>query len=183
MMGGRRAGTRRAPTSGPLVRAARGRPALGALLLTTLTLAACDDPTGPDFQVIEETEFAASLGIDLASMTRLGTGVYVLDITVGGGEQVSIGSTPTVTYTGWLADGSEFDTGTFSFLMGNNRVVSGLEDGMIGMSAMRVGGTRLMIIPPNRGYGGQEQSRGGVVVIPSGSILVFEVTVDAVAVP
>ena len=156
---------------------------VAALLAGAVLMAGCGDgPTGPVFQVIEETEFAASLGIDLASMTRLATGVYAKDIVVGTGDEAAVGTTPTLTFTGWLADGSEFDSGTFSFLMGNNRVVAGLEDGMIGIGAIRVGGRRLIIIPPNRGYAGQDQvNENGQVVIPAGSILVFDITVDSVA--
>lgn len=158
-------------------RVARG----AALALVTVTaMAACgeDTPTQVQFQVIEETDFAPSLGIDLASMTLTTTGVYWKDLTVGTGDAATIGTTPYVTYTGWLADGTQFDTGSFGFLMGNNQVVGGFEDGLLNA---RVGGTRFMIIPPNRGYGGQVIfDRVGNVAIPGGSILIFEATVDSV---
>ena len=64
------------------------------------------------------------------------------------------------------------DTG-FSFLMGNNEVIRGWEEGMLGML---VGGSRRIVIPPSLAYAGQ--ARGS---IPAGSILVFEVTLDGVA--
>ena len=150
--------------------------ARGALALATIALAACgDDTTGVEvvFEVIEETTFAPSLGVDLETMRRTGTGVYYKDLVEGTGEPAVFGTTPTVTFTGWLTDGSEFDSGTFSFFMGNNRVILGFEDGLLGT---REGGTRLMVIPPNRGYGGQ-----ALPGIPAGSVLVFEVTVDTVA--
>ena len=105
-------------------------------------------------EVIEETTFAASLGVDLEEMRRTGTGVYYKDVVEGTGTPAVYGTTPTVTFTGWLTDGTQFDQGTFSFLMGNNRVILGFEDGLLGT---KVGGTRLMVIPPNRGYGGQAQ--------------------------
>jgi FKBP-type peptidyl-prolyl cis-trans isomerase FkpA len=148
--------------------------------MTLAALAACsgDTPTQVEFQVIEETDFAPSLGIDLASMTLTGTGVYWKDLTVGTGDAATFGTTPFVTYTGWLADGTQFDSGSFGFLMGNNQVVGGFEDGLLNA---KVGGTRLMVIPPNRGYGGQVRyDRAGNVSIPGGSILIFEVTVDSV---
>ena len=148
----------------------------GTLAFAAIALAACgDDTTGVEvvFEVIEETTFAPSLGVDLETMERTGTGVYYKDLVVGAGEPAFYGTTPTVTFTGWLTDGSEFDTGTFSFFMGNNQVILGFEDGLLGT---REGGTRLMVIPPNRGYGGQD-----LPGIPAGSVLVFEVTVDAVA--
>lgn len=160
----------------------RGLVAFFGVAVLAFSAACGDDPVQVVFEVIEETEFAASLGVDLASMTRLPTGVYVKDIVVGTGDEAAFGTTPTLTYTGWLADGSEFDSGTFSFLMGNNRVVAGLEDGLVGGGVARVGGRRLMVIPPNRGYAGQDQvNASGQVVIPAGSILVFDITVDSVA--
>lgn len=141
-------------------------------------LAGCgDDPVDvtAEYEVIEETTFAASLGVDLASMTLTPTGVYWEDLEVGTGDPVNQGTTPTVTYTVWLTNGTEVDAGTFSFLFGNNRVIAGFEDGLLGTL---VGGTRRMVIPPNRGYGAQPQGD-----IPPGSVLIFEVTVDAVTGP
>ncbi len=150
-------------------------------LMALVAAAACgeDSPTEVQFQIIEETEFAPSLGIDLASMNLTTTGVYWRDVTVGTGDAATFGTTPYVTYTGWLSNGTQFDTGSFDFLMGNNQVVGGFEDGLLNAMA---GGTRFMVIPPNRGYGGQTiYGRSGEVVIPAGSILIFQVTVDSVA--
>jgi FKBP-type peptidyl-prolyl cis-trans isomerase len=149
--------------------------------LAALGLAACGSSTEPEvvFEVIEETTFDASLGVDLSAMTRTGSGVYFEDLVEGSGVEAVFGTTPTVTFTGWLSDGSQFDEGTFSFPMGNNRVVLGFEDGLLGT---KEGGTRLMVIPPNRGYGGQSvQDDSGNEIIPPGSVLVFRVTVDSVA--
>jgi FKBP-type peptidyl-prolyl cis-trans isomerase len=144
-------------------------------------LAACGSSTDVqvETEVIEETTFAASLGVELSEMQRTGTGVYYKDLVEGTGTAAVFGTTPTVTFTGWLTNGTEFDTGTFSFLMGNHRVILGFEDGLLGT---KVGGTRLMVIPPNRGYGGQPQyDELGNEIIPPGSVLVFEVTLDTVA--
>jgi hypothetical protein len=161
---------------------ARRRALWAVLTMTTIAAAAAcgdDGPTEVVFQVIEETEFAPSLGIDLASMTLTTTGVYWKDVTVGTGDAATFGTRPFLSYTGWLADGTQFDTGSFNFLMGNNEVVGGFEDGLLNA---QVGGTRFMIVPPNRGYGGREIRDGfGNVVIPAGSILVFQATVDSVA--
>lgn len=152
--------------------------AAGAVLVALVISGCGESPVEVVFEVIEEVEFAAALGIDLAAMEKLGTGVYRQDIVVGGGEPAVFGTTPTLTFTGWLKNGTQFETGTFSFRMGNNAVVSGLEDGLVGA---RVGGTRRIIIPPGRGYGGQARlDLQGNVVIPGGSIMVFVVTVDAV---
>ena len=138
-------------------------------------LAGCgDDP----FQVIDEVTFASSLNIDLSAMQLLASGLYVVDVVVGTGEEVVLGTTVVVTYTGWLTDGTQFDSGTlsfptFPFLTGDNRVVLGFEEGVLGMLA---GGTRRIIIPPHLGYG--SQARGS---IPPGSIMIFEITVDSVS--
>ena len=152
--------------------------------LGAVALAACgDDPVDPtaSYEVIEETTFAASLGVDLSSMTMTPTGVYWEDLVVGTGDAANQGTTPTVTYTVWLTNGTEVDAGTFSFLFGNNRVIAGFEDGLLNT---RVGGTRRMVIPPNRGYqSAVQRDQSGNVTIPAGSVLIFEVTVDAVTGP
>lgn len=141
-----------------------------------LGVAACgDDPVAVEFQVIEETEFAASLDIDLAQMERLPTGVYRRDLVAGSGEVLVLGARAYVQHTGWLSDGTQFSTGPFAFLMGNNEVIPGFEDGLVGMQE---GGTRLLVIPPDRAYGATSPPGSG---IPPGSILVFEVVLDSIA--
>lgn len=139
---------------------------LCAVLAIVVVTAGCDDP----FQVIEEVEFAASLGVDLSQMERLSNGVYIQDLVVGTGDTLVVGSMANVDYTGWLADGTQFDTGTFSFTSGStgdDRTISGFDAGTRGM---RVGGTRRLIIPPEQGYGDRQSGP-----IPAGSILIFEV--------
>jgi len=150
-------------------------PRCGGVLACVPLLAACgDDPMAVQFQVIEEATFAPSLSVDLSAMERLSTGVYRLDLVAGSGDQVGVGSTPTITLTGWLVDATEFIDGTLTFLVGDLKVPLGLEDGMIGME---VGGTRRIIVPPSRGFG--ELARPG---IPAGSILVYTVTLESVRV-
>ena len=123
-----------------------------ALFVAALAvLAACgESPTGVVFEVIEDTEFAASLNVDLAAMERLSNGVYVEVLTEGSGAQVVLGTTVSIDYTLWLSDGSEVQAGADEFLMGNNAVVSGLEDGILGKL---VGTTVRIIMPANHGYG------------------------------
>ena len=134
-----------------------------------LGVAACgDDPVEVEFQVIEETEFAASLNIDLAQMEMLSTGVYRQDLVPGAGDALVLGDRAYVQYTGWLSDGIEFGAGAFDFLVGNAEVIPGFEDGLIGIQP---GGTRLLVIPPERAYGSAR-----VGPIPPGSIVVFRVT-------
>jgi len=153
--------------------------ALSVAILTCSVagLSACgDSPVDVVFEVIEETTFAPSLNIDLAAMQKLGNGVYIQNLAVGGGTEVVFGATVSIDFTMWLTDGTEVQTGTEEFLMGNNAVVSGVEDGIVGA---RVGGTRLIVVPPNHGYGSQDllDEITGLVTVPAGSVLVFEVTI------
>jgi FKBP-type peptidyl-prolyl cis-trans isomerase len=125
------------------------------------------EPQPVVFEVIEEVTFDPSLGIDLASMVMLPQGIYIQDRVEGTGLSLEWGHTADLNYTGWLRTGAVFDQGTFSFLMGNNVVIPGFEQGMLGM---KVGGTRLIIIPPILAYG--ERGAGS---IPPGAIVIFEV--------
>lgn len=145
--------------------------ALGAIALAAV--AGCgDDPMQVEFQVIEEVEFAASLGIDLAMFTELASGVYVQQVVIGTGDPAVSGDQVTVGYTGYLTDGSTFDDGGFSFIVDGGGVIPGFDEGVRGM---QVGGERRVIIPPDLAYGAQ--GRPG---IPPGSILIFDITLDQV---
>ena len=124
---------------------------------------------GDSMTAIEDTEFAASLGINLAAMTRTSSGLYYQDLETGEGEPATGGDAVEVAYTGWLSDGTQFDSGSFTFNLGTGQVVPGFDEGVQGM---RVGGVRRIIIPPALGYG--SQARGA---IPPDSILVFRIEV------
>jgi FKBP-type peptidyl-prolyl cis-trans isomerase FkpA len=142
-------------------------------VLSSVALLGCkieiSDPAPVVIQVIEELDFAPSLNIDLAAMQLTGTGIYVLDLTVGEGEPVDWGEQVFVAYTGWLYDGTGIDAGEVGFLMGNTEVIPGFEQGIFGM---RLGGKRRIIIPPALAYGEQ-----AVDLVPPGSVLVFEIEV------
>jgi len=91
----------------------------------------------------------------------------------GEGEPAQKGNTVEVHYTGWLMDGAKFDSSldrnqTFSFRLGDNHVIRGWEEGVLGM---KPGEKRVLIIPPELGYG----SRGAGGVIPPNATLKFEV--------
>ena len=95
------------------------------------------------------------------------------DTKVGTGDEAVTGKQVTVHYTGWLADGTKFDSskdrGTpFSFQLGGGQVIKGWDQGVVGM---KVGGIRKLTIPPELGYG----ARGAGGVIPPNATLVFEV--------
>lgn len=140
-----------------------------ALLAAAALLASCGPgPFQPD---LEKTNYAASLGVDIANSTRTESGLYYRDIVIGGGALVpdDTGTSVTVRYTGWLRNGVQFDTGTLGpVVIGLNNLVVGFDEGIRGM---RVGGRRQLIIPPALGYG----SQGSGSSIPPNAILVFVV--------
>ena len=95
------------------------------------------------------------------------------DQIVGDGDEAMAGQTVEVHYTGWLTDGTKFDSShdrndTFSFKLGAGQVIQGWDQGVAGM---KVGGSRKLTIPPGMGYG--ERGAGGV--IPPGATLIFKV--------
>ena len=141
-----------------------------------LVLAACSDapiaPTSTDPEVIEETNFASSLNIDLASMTRTASGLYLEDFEEGSGDPAAAGHLVEVSYIGYLSNGSTFDSGQFPFTLGSGQVVAGFDEGVTGM---RVEGVRRMIIPPSLAYGNTQRGN-----IPPGSILIFDVGLESI---
>ena len=102
------------------------------------------------------------------------TGLRFIDERVGAGQLPSPGQRVTVHYTGWLVDGKKFDSSRdrgdpFSFTLGRGEVIQGWDEGV---SFIRVGGKRRLIIPPELGYGGGGAPGGA---IPPNSVLVFDV--------
>jgi len=101
------------------------------------------------------------------------SGLEIEDQIVGDGDEATAGQTVEVHYTGWLTDGTKFDSShdrnqTFSFKLGAGQVIAGWDQGVAGM---KIGGARKLTIPPDLGYG--ERGAGGV--IPPGATLVFKV--------
>jgi len=100
------------------------------------------------------------------------TELKVEDIVVGKGAVAANGKLVTVNYTGWLTDGTKFDSSIgkapFEFTLGAGQVIAGWDQGVAGM---KVGGKRKLTIPSALGYG----SAGAGGVIPPDATLVFEV--------
>jgi hypothetical protein len=99
-------------------------------------------------------------------------GALFQDVRIGTGLEAGLKNTLTVNYRGWLTDGRLFDdsyqTGkTFSFQLGSGQVITGWDQGLVGM---KVGGKRRLIVPPAVGYGAQ-----GHDPIPGNAVLVFDV--------
>ena len=118
-------------------------------------------------------------------MTTTSSGLQYEDTVPGTGAEATAGNQVRVHYTGWLYDptaknsrGKKFDSSKdrgdpFSFGLGGGQVIRGWDEGVQGM---KVGGTRVLTIPAELGYG----ARGAGGVIPPNAMLVFEVDLLAV---
>jgi FKBP-type peptidyl-prolyl cis-trans isomerase FkpA len=101
------------------------------------------------------------------------SGLKYTDTKVGTGAEAKAGQTVSVHYTGWLTNGTKFDSSKdrgqpFNFPLGGGRVIKGWDEGVAGM---KVGGVRRLTVPPQLGFG----ASGAGGVIPPNATLVFEV--------
>jgi FKBP-type peptidyl-prolyl cis-trans isomerase len=135
------------------------------LVLTVLTL-------------IASVTYADNESASPSTMVTTASGLQYTDDAVGDGELAKAGDTVSVQYTGWIqkADGGKglmFDTSRdigrpFEFRLGRRKVIAGWEEGI---SGMRVGGKRTLVVPSALAYG----KRGlGAIVLPNQN-LIFEV--------
>lgn len=105
--------------------------------------------------------------------TTTASGLKYTDLQTGEGAEAQAGKTVDVHYTGWLENGTRFDSSKdrgrpFSFALGAGQVIRGWDEGVAGM---KVGGKRKLTIPADLGYG----ARGAGGVIPPNATLIFEV--------
>src|SRR5262249_54601872 len=129
----------------------RGVVGLSALLLGSLVALSCTNEIaglGPPSNPSNET-FASSLGISLAAMKKTASGLYYLDVTIGTGAKITKDTSLTLTYAGYLKDGTVFDAGS-SAQIDMKGSVDGFREGVTGMA---VGGRRKLVIPSELGYG------------------------------
>jgi FKBP-type peptidyl-prolyl cis-trans isomerase FkpA len=101
------------------------------------------------------------------------TGLQIEVLQEGNGEVAVAGNTVSVHYTGWLTDGKKFDSSIdrnrpYNFKLGDNKVIKGWEQGVVGM---KPGEKRKLTIPSDLGYG----PNGYPDVIPPNATLIFEV--------
>lgn len=141
------------------------RSALALVASAAATMVALDS--------IQSTAMAQAKG----KIMTTASGLKIEDSVVGTGATPNKGQTCVMHYTGWLYEngikGKKFDSSVdrnepFEFPIGVGRVIGGWDEGV---STMKVGGKRTLIIPPQLGYG----ARGAGGVIPPNATLLFEV--------
>ncbi|HJX29801.1 MAG TPA: FKBP-type peptidyl-prolyl cis-trans isomerase [Thermoanaerobaculia bacterium] len=145
----------------------RANPAVRALLWALLAAAGTHG-------LVAQSERDRPAGREIV----LPSGLRYQDLKVGEGEQARDRKILEIHYTGWLADGTKFDSTQDSDLpltlrLGAGDVVKGLDEGLAGM---REGGKRRLIVPPELGFG----KEGGGGVIPPNATLLYEVELLAV---
>ena len=105
--------------------------------------------------------------------TKTPSGLEYSVLAEGGGAEATNGRNVDVHYTGWLTNGTKFDSSRdrgkpFTFKLGSGMVIRGWDEGVAGM---KVGEQRILVIPSDLGYG----ARGAGGVIPPNATLVFKV--------
>jgi FKBP-type peptidyl-prolyl cis-trans isomerase FkpA len=151
------------------------------LLLTLGAAAGCNNnvlgagtPSNPATEL-----FDASLGVDIASSARTESGVYYRDVRVGAGDEAAAGDQVTITYAGYLKDGTLFDSRSTPTQLSLAATVQGFRDGVVGM---RAGGVRKIVIPSALAYTWQGRPDGNPP-IPRNATLVFDVELFVVTKP
>jgi FKBP-type peptidyl-prolyl cis-trans isomerase len=168
-----------------------------ATALAAIVLAGCGypdpTPTGGQAATVAATTPTPQQSADNfhegdgRTLVKFPDGLKVLDLKVGTGATVPKGATVSVQYTGWLSDGTQFDTSrqagrdslcaillnTQSSQGNCTSVIPGWNEGLPGM---KVGGRRKVVIPPALGYG----SQGAPPTIPANATLVFTVELQSI---
>ncbi len=153
----------------------------GLVALAIIVLAGCQQgksgESAPPQAASPKTQQPAQPAAPQASAVKevtTASGLKYQDLVVGNGPMAEEGTPVVVNYTGWLTDGTKFDSShdagrqPLPFTIGAGMVIRGWDEGVKGM---RVGGKRKLTIPPDLAYG----ERGYPPVIPANSTLVFEV--------
>jgi FKBP-type peptidyl-prolyl cis-trans isomerase len=143
-------------------------------LAAALMLAGCAGSKGPgDTTATPAPATDAAAAAPKPKLHKLASGVVYEDLVVGNGTMADPGLTVSMQYTGWLTNGTKFDSSfdhgrPYTFVLGTGAVIAGWDQGIKGM---RLGGKRKLTIPPDMGYG----AAGSGTRIPPNSTLIFEV--------
>ena len=144
-----------------------------------------ETPVEPEPPDIASLVFAPELGVDLAQMMLLGSGLYVRDLVTGDGERADQQVGVRFNYRGWLHDGTPVDQGVYPanefapgafvnpfdgevyYLVGSGQTIAAWD---LGLDGMRVGGTRQLVVPPRLAYGAIGSPDGRV---PGNAVMVY----------
>ena len=147
------------------------------LLIVPFCFFACNKPvatiapTSPHQDSIDHQIILAYIDSNHLVADSEANGLYYVPVVAGTGPHPNINSTVTVTYKGYLTNGSVFDQkGPVSFAL-NNNVIQGLQEGI---PLMQAGGKATLLIPSSLGYG--TRANGS---IPANSVLIFDVTLNS----
>lgn len=181
-----RRGRARASWPGPARASWPGLARTAALAAGAVALACGGEgPTAVEPPDIESLVFAPELGVDLAQMTQLGSGLYVRDLVVGEGVRVGQQVGVRFNYQGWLHDGTPVDRGTYPvdqfspgafinpfdgevyYLIGSGQTIAAWD---LGLDGMRVGGKRQLVVPPRLAFGAAGSVDGRV---PGNAVMVY----------
>ncbi len=135
------------------------------LIVSAMLLFACSTNKKVETKEVEEP---------MKSKWTTNTGLEIEVLQEGDGAVAKAGDYVNVHYTGWLLDGTKFDSSVdrgqpFSFVLGRRKVIKGWDEGVAGM---KIGEKRMLTIPPELGYGAMGAGGG---VIPPNATLKFEV--------
>ena len=139
-----------------------------AIAAALLGAVACASSTPP--ATVAGTTFAPELAVDTTTMMPIRGGGWYRDLQVGSGAEATRGRTIGVYYMGMFPSGRQFEVtrapaAPVQFRLGSGQVIAGWDRGIPGM---RVGGQRLLVLPPSLAYG-----PAGTAVIPPNSVIVF----------
>jgi peptidylprolyl isomerase len=160
------------------------RPAAAVAAALAAAGAGCRDITSPAQDPTTATYAPAlrtNFGLDITKFTRDTSGVYYRDLVPGTGAPAVKGSTVSYYFTGYLADGRQFNTNTnqtspSSLVIGSFGGIPRIDRGMVGMAT---NGRRVVILPPALGYGNQSVPNR----VPAGSVLIYVLDTPGVAAP
>lgn len=142
-----------------------------SILITALMLTACTSSETPSAPPVTPTSSAPASASNAPRTTS--SGLIIETLAAGSGPTAKSGDKVSVHYTGWLTNGTKFDSSRdrnepFSFRLGAGQVIPGWDEGVAGMQP---GGKRRLTVPAHLAYG----PRGAGGVIPPNAVLIFEV--------
>jgi peptidylprolyl isomerase len=138
------------------------------LLIVAVAIPACSQKETKLVQEDKKVPTVAS-----SAQIKTPSGLAYEDLVGGSGASPAPGKQVVVHYTGWLENGTKFDSSLdknepFTFVIGAGQVIPGWDEGVM---TMKIGGKRKLVIPPQLGYG----AAGAGGVIPPNATLIFEV--------